>query len=107
MKSLSSDICGPFSTARSWGYRYFISFVDDYSRYVYIRLIRKKSEALDEFQFYVRSFKNKDQHDIQTFRSDNGGEYTSNAFDDFLKMNGIRRSLTTPYTPNITEFVKD
>lgn len=32
-------------------------------------------------------------------RSDNGGEYVSNSFDDFLAYHGIRRELTCPHTP--------
>ena len=32
-------------------------------------------------------------------KSDNGGEYTSNAFDKFFRQEGIRRQLTVLYTP--------
>ena len=36
---------------------------------------------------------------IKVFRSDNGGEFMSNKFDDFLKKEGIARQTSTPYTP--------
>ena len=32
------------------GYEYFITFTDDYSRYGYVYLMKKKSEALDRFK---------------------------------------------------------
>ena len=36
---------------------------------------------------------------IKVIRSDNGGEYTSHAFDEFCRQEGIRRKLAVPYTP--------
>ncbi|MCO5558473.1 hypothetical protein L7F22_012057 [Adiantum nelumboides] len=41
------------------------------------------------------------QHDlpVQILRSDNGGEYVSNAFQKFCKDAGIQQQYTTPYTP--------
>ena len=36
---------------------------------------------------------------VKVLRSDNGGEYTSHAFDGFCRQEGIRRQLTVPYTP--------
>ena len=36
---------------------------------------------------------------IKTLRSDNGGEYTSKEFEDYLKKNGIRHERTVPKTP--------
>ena len=36
---------------------------------------------------------------IKVLRSDNGGEYTSRAFDEYCRQEGIKRSLTVPYTP--------
>ena len=34
--------CGPFSVHAKGGYEYFISFIDDYSRYGYVHLMKKK-----------------------------------------------------------------
>ena len=36
---------------------------------------------------------------IRTFRTDNGGEYTSSQFENYLKAEGIRHKLTVPKTP--------
>ena len=37
--------------------------------------------------------------EIKTFRSDNGGEFTSNEFKELCKESGIKRDLSTPYNP--------
>jgi hypothetical protein len=44
------DICGPIAPAALENYRCFISFIDYYSRYGYIELIREKSESLEAFK---------------------------------------------------------
>ena len=43
--------------------------------------------------------KNHTENKINTFRSDNGGEFTSNEFKALCKDLGIKRELTTPYNP--------
>ena len=43
--------------------------------------------------------KNHTEKKIKTFRSDNGGEFTSNEFKALCKDSGIKRELTTPYNP--------
>ena len=47
---IHSDVCGPFSVLARGGYEYFIPFTNDYSRYGYVYLMKKKYEALDKFK---------------------------------------------------------
>ena len=47
---IHSDVCGPFSVHARGGYEYLITFTDYYSRYEYVYLMKKKSEALDKFK---------------------------------------------------------
>ena len=47
-----TDMCGPMSFKAKGGYEYFITFIDDYSRYENVYLIRHKSEAFEKFQEY-------------------------------------------------------
>ncbi|KAL4284758.1 hypothetical protein GQ457_16G017340 [Hibiscus cannabinus] len=51
---IQSDVCGPMNTQARGGFQYFITFTDDFSRYVYIYLMRHKSEVLEKF----KEFKN-------------------------------------------------
>ena len=53
-----TDLCGPMSASARGGYEYFITFVDDYSRYGYIYLMRHKSEAFDKFKEFKTEVEN-------------------------------------------------
>ncbi|KAL4361042.1 hypothetical protein GQ457_04G019040 [Hibiscus cannabinus] len=81
------------------GYRYFITFTDDYSRYGYIYLMRHKSEALEKFKEFKNEVQNQHGKSIKALRSDRGGEYLSQDFDELLKKCGIVSQLTPPGTP--------
>ena len=66
---IHSDVCGPFSVHARGGYEYFITFTNDYSRYGYVYLMKKKSEALDKFkEFKAKSEKQLERH-IKSLRS--------------------------------------
>jgi hypothetical protein len=47
---IHTDICGPIIPAILGNYRYFITFIDDYSRYGHFEVIREKSESLEAFK---------------------------------------------------------
>jgi hypothetical protein len=63
LEIIHTDICGPFHIAFMDGYDSFITFMDDYSRYGYIYLIKERSEALDKFKIFKAEVEN--QHDIK------------------------------------------
>ncbi|KAL0462921.1 UNVERIFIED_CONTAM: hypothetical protein Slati_0179700 [Sesamum latifolium] len=71
------------------GYSYFITFTDDHSRCGYVYLIRYKSEAFGRFKKYRLEVENQTGHKIKALRSDQGREYLSGEFIDYLKENGI------------------
>ena len=53
-----TDLCGPMSTSARKGYEYVITFIDDYSRYGYIYLMRHKSEAFEKFKEFKAEVEN-------------------------------------------------
>ena len=81
-------MCGPFSVHARGGYDYFITFTDDYSRYGYVYLMKKKYEALDKFKEFKAKSKKQLGRRIKSFRSDRDGEYMSIEFVSFLKEHG-------------------
>jgi hypothetical protein len=99
-----SDICGPFRTPSLGGARYFISFINDFSRFTWVYFITRKSEALTKFKTFVAEVTSQGRH-IQCLRSDNGGEYKSADFDNYCTLNGISRQFTIPYSPQQTVFL--
>ena len=49
---IHTDVCGPISSIARGGYQYFITFINDLSRYGYIYLMRHKSESLEKFKLF-------------------------------------------------------
>ena len=96
---IHSDVCGLFSVHARGGYEYFIPFTDDYSRYGYVYLMKKKFEALDKFkEFKAESEKQLRRH-IKSLCSDRGGGYMSIEFVSFLKEHGILSQFNALGTP--------
>ena len=73
--------------------------IDDCSRKTWVYFLKEKLEAFKFFTEFKAMVENESGYRIQRLRSDNGGEFISNEFKEFCKKNGIRRQLTTPYTP--------
>jgi transposase InsO family protein len=63
-------------------FRYYISFIDDFSRKTWIYFLKGKTseEVLRRFQEFKALVKNQSGKKIKSLRLDNGGEYTSHAF---------------------------
>jgi transposase InsO family protein len=90
------------------GYDSFITFTDDYSRYVYIYPIKKRSKALDKFKIFKTGVENQHNLIIKIVRSDHSGEYygrhtpygqVPRPFAKFPKENGIVTQYSTPGEP--------
>ena len=94
-----TDVCGPMSILARGGYEYFITFTDDYSRYGYVYLMRRKYEAFEKFKEFRAEVENQLGKHIKAIRSDRGGEYLLGDFKDYLTQNGVVSQLTTPGTP--------
>ena len=80
------------------GYRYFLTFTDDLSRYGYIYLMKHKSETFEKFKEFQSEVENDRNKKIKFLRSDRGGEYLSYEFGLHLKQCGIVSQLTPPGT---------
>ena len=96
---IHTDVCGPMSQSARGGFQYFITFTDDFSRYGYVYLMKHKSESFEIFKIFQNEVQNQLGKTIKALRSDRGGEYLSQEFDDHLKGCGIVSQLTPPYTP--------
>lgn len=99
LELIHSDICGPISPMTTNGKRYILCFIDDYSRKAWVYFLKAKSEAFGQFKLFKKKVKTETGKHIKCLRTDRGGEYTSHEFSDYCKEQGIRRQLTTAYTP--------
>ena len=96
---IHSDLCDFKTIPTRGGKNYFITFIDDCSKYCYVYLLHSKDEALNMFKTYKAEVENQLEKKIKIIRSDRGGEYESIAFADFCALNGIVHQTTAPYTP--------
>lgn len=93
-----SDIC-PMNVESLGGAKYFITFIDDCTRYTETTMLRNRSDALEAFKNYKQKAEKQTGQLIRKLRTDNGKEYLSNAFKNFLKDEGITHQLSVEYTP--------
>ncbi|KAL0428010.1 UNVERIFIED_CONTAM: Transposon Ty2-B Gag-Pol polyprotein [Sesamum latifolium] len=98
---IHTEVYGPLSTPARGEYSYFITFIEDHSRYDYVYLIRYKSEAFGRFKEYRLEVENQTGHKIKTLLLDRGEEYLSGEFIDYLKENGILSQWTPLGTPQL------
>ena len=55
--------------------KYFITFIDDLSRYDNVYLMYEKSQAIDIFEMFITEVERQLDKKIKIVRSDRGGEY--------------------------------
>ena len=97
LELVHTDVCGPMQNQSIGGSRYFVSFIDDYSRFVHVYFIKNKSDVFSVFQEYQALVTNQTGQTIGTLRSDRGGEYISEQLEQYLRSEGIRHELTVRY----------
>lgn len=96
---IHSDLCGPMRTESLGGAKYFMTLIDDRSRWCEVRFLKSKDEAFKAFVEFVALVENQTGYKVKCLQTDNGKEYLSGNFDNFLKSRGIRRRVTVPYNP--------
>ena len=94
-----TDVCGPMQTNSIGGNRYFVTFIDEYSRYSHVFLIREKSEVADILIQFIEKIKTKFGRKPKAIRSDRGGEYMNAKVQKYLENQGIQVQYTVGYSP--------
>ena len=94
-----SDIWGPINTPSLLGLRYFVIFVDDYSRVTYLYLMKERSELYSIFKSFYMEIKTQFNASLRIFCSDNAREYFHTSLSQFFDDHGIIHQSSCPYTP--------
>ena len=81
---IHSDVWGPSPISSIGRSRYFVVFVDDYSRYSWIFHMKHRSELLQVYSNFAKLVETQFSKRIKIFRSDNALEYTQYAFQAVL-----------------------
>uniref|UniRef100_A0A8R7PAD8 Integrase catalytic domain-containing protein n=1 Tax=Triticum urartu TaxID=4572 RepID=A0A8R7PAD8_TRIUA len=89
-----SDVWGPSVVTSLLGERWFVTFIDGFSRYTWLYLLKQKCDVLSAFKDFYALICNQYNARVKIFRSDNGTEYVNQEFDYFLASNGIIHQTT-------------
>jgi hypothetical protein len=84
LEKIHSDIWGPALTESPEGKRYFISFINEKSRYAEVIFIQEQSEAFNAIKEFTNRIENQTGKKIKIFKSDNAQEYVSKKVRVFL-----------------------
>ncbi len=115
LELVHSDVNGPLEVPSLGGSRYFVTFIDDFSKWTFVYTMKQKSETFSCFKKFhklaerqtglrlskvnVINRTNLPPEKLKALRTDNGGEYLSNEFEEYLREHGIQHQFTVAYTP--------
>ncbi|KAL0433268.1 UNVERIFIED_CONTAM: Retrovirus-related Pol polyprotein from transposon TNT 1-94 [Sesamum latifolium] len=99
LELIHSDLCESINPTSNGGKRYFVTFIDDYSRKTWVYFLQEKSETFLAFKSFKAKVEREAGMPIKILRSDRGGEYNSQEFEIFCEEHGIKRQRTAAYTP--------
>lgn len=99
LQLVHTDLCGPMEQESLGGMKYFITFIDDYTRRVHVYFLKNKLNIVEVFKDYKNKVENEHERKIKVIRSDNGKEYCNSIFENFLHKHGIEHQTSAPYSP--------
>ncbi|CAI7743542.1 unnamed protein product [Closterium sp. NIES-54] len=93
------DVVGPLKLGAA-GAEYFLTIVDVYTRMTWVYVLSKKSDVAETVNTdWLPMVERQQDRLVKAIRTDRGGEFLNKEFSLWLKKNGIRHSLTMPYSP--------
>ena len=96
---IHSDVCGKINAKSLGNGKYFLTFIDDSTRYVWVYILKRKDEVFEKFLEWKSCVEKQSGRKVKILCTDNGGKYTSSKFENYLKAEGIRHEYTVPKTP--------
>jgi hypothetical protein len=97
------DIWGPYSVSSRAGHHYFLTIVDDYSRYTWIHLMISKDQTRTHIQAFFHFIETQFSSKIKVLRLDNGPEF---AMSDFYSAKGVLHQLSCVESPQQNAMVE-
>ena len=96
---IHSDVWGPSKVTTISEKRWFVTFIDDYTRVCWVYLLREKSEVAEIFKSFSTMIEPQFQTKISILHSDNGTKYFNSVLENFLRKKGILHQSTCVDTP--------
>ena len=99
LERVHCDLWGPSPVTSNQGFRFYVIFVDNFSRFSWLFPLKAKSDFYNTFIMFQKMIENQLSTKISMFQCDGGGEFMSNKFLSHLKDCGIQQLVSCPYTP--------
>ena len=99
-------MCGPLNSKSLSSARYFLTFVDDKTHYTWVYFLKSKNEFFSKFLEWKALVERMSDYQLKILLTDNGGEYMSAEFSDYLKVNEIRHEFTVQKFQSRTKWPK-
>ena len=80
------DVWGPCPILSLIGFKYFVTFVDDFSRVTWLYLMKSCSKLFSHFRAFCDEIQTQFHVSVQTLRSDNAKEYLLEPFQSFMSL---------------------
>lgn len=106
LELIHGDICGPITPTTTGGNRYFLLLVDDYSRVMWVYLLKSKDEALESFQKFKVLVENGKDRKIKVLRTDRGANSAQLPSRNFMTMLESRDTTRLHIRLNKTELLR-
>ena len=95
---IHGDLMGPFSHPSIKKVRFVLIFVDDFSHFIWIYFLRKKSEVFQHLKDFKALVETQSGKKIKVLRTDNGGEYVNHEIHNIFHEARIQLYHIGPYT---------
>jgi len=93
------DVWGPTPVKSVGNSCYYVTFIDDSTRKVWVYFLNNKSDVFSVFKRWKTEVENQIGLKVKSLKSDNGREYDNQEFKDFCSKHGIKMIMTIPGTP--------
>ena len=98
LQQVYCDLAGPVDPVAREGFRYALSFVDDFSGLNMVYFLKSKGDTVRATERFIADCTPYGK--VKCIRSDNGGEFTSESFESLLVKNCIKHEKTAPHSPH-------
>ena len=98
LELVHSDLAGPMNPVAKDGFKYSLSFVDDYSGVIFVYFLKEKFDTLEATEQFLADIAPIGK--VKCIRSDNGGEFVGQKYKSFLRHNKIKHETRAPYSPH-------
>jgi transposase InsO family protein len=96
---MHGELCDPVTPATPGGQHYFLLFVDDLSRYMWVVVLGSKGEAADAIRRVQAAAEAECGSKLRVLRTDSDGEFTTTEFASYCADEGVQRHYSAPYSP--------